>query len=689
MHKKLTVIGLMSGTSLDGVDVALVDFWEEKQRTRWQLRHFVTFPLPATLRQDILAAIRGTSLAQLGILDMRIGEFLAESTLKLLQTAGIAPSAIDLIGSHGLTIWHEPGKASIQLGEAAVLAERTGITTVADFRPADIAAGGQGAPLVPYVDQELYAEPDRTIALLNIGGIANITLLAKVPTQQHEPPLTKASLAFDTGPGNMIMDALCQHFWHEPYDRDGCHAVKGHIHEALLQELIAMPYFDHPPPKSTGRELFGEPFTRTLLARAQIHGLSPEDTLMTACALTAGTVAKAVRQHLPELPTALRVSGGGAHNPVLLQLLRAELPASEITILPDVDAKEALAFALLAYRVVWGQSNHVPVTTGARREVVLGKIVPGRNFHRILLRYQSTMPSFQAVLPLTEATHPATAQLDLLQSAELVALLAEDEYHVVQALEQVLPQIARAIDSIAERLRCGGKLFYVGAGTSGRLGVLDAVECPPTFSTPPQLVQAVLAGGYSALTQAVEGAEDDSTAGELDMAARRLTANDVVIGLSASGGAPYVDGALRYAKTLGCATLLLTCNLGQERPHIDHVIAPLVGPEILAGSTRLKAGTVTKLILNMLSTGTMVQLGKTYGNLMVDLHATNAKLRARARRILAMTCAVTPAQADELLSAAGGSVKVAVVMHRQGIDATMARTALESADGFLRSIIGD
>jgi len=267
--------------------------------------------------------------------------------------------------------------------------------------------------------------------------------------------------------------------------------------------------------------------------------------------------------------------------------------------------------------------------------------------------------------------------------------MAEEEYAIARAIEAVVPQLGEAVALVAARMSQGGRLFYLGAGTSGRLGVLDASECPPTFSTPPGLVHGLIAGGPEALVRAVEGAEDDWKQGAADLMSNNPTPYDTVVGLSASGGAPYVDGALRCAKKLGCATLLITCNPGQEREHIDLVIAPIVGPEVLSGSTRMKAGTATKVALNILSTGAMVRLGKCYGNLMVDLQASNEKLRGRAARILAAVAGVPAEEAADLLARAGGSVKVAIAMRRAGLDAEAARAALDRTGGSLRAILGD
>jgi N-acetylmuramic acid 6-phosphate etherase len=286
---------------------------------------------------------------------------------------------------------------------------------------------------------------------------------------------------------------------------------------------------------------------------------------------------------------------------------------------------------------------------------------------------------------LTERTLAASADLDLLAPLEAARLRHAQDLHAVAAVGAVLPQVAAAVELVAARLRGGGRLFYAGAGTSGRLGVLDAAECPPTFRSDPELVQGLIAGGPTAMFRAQEGAEDDPHAAAADLTARGLRAADALVGIAAGGTTPYVHGALRHARAAGAATIFLTCVQPlPDEPPADLVIRPLTGPEVLTGSTRLKAGTATKLVLNMLSTLVMVQLGKVYGNQMVDLRATNAKLRDRAERIVRALTGVDDAWARALLEEADGHVKLAILMQRRGVSADTARQMLAAADGHLR-----
>jgi N-acetylmuramic acid 6-phosphate etherase len=282
----------------------------------------------------------------------------------------------------------------------------------------------------------------------------------------------------------------------------------------------------------------------------------------------------------------------------------------------------------------------------------------------------------------TESRNPRSTHLDEMSPLEIVQLMNREDGEAVAAVATQAERIARAIDVIAERLARSGRLVYVGAGTSGRLGVLDATECPPTFSSPPEQVVGLIAGGPDALTRAVEGAEDHPEFGERDLRALNLGERDVLVGIATSGRTPYVLGAAEYARTVGAATIGLACNTDSElEPRVDLMICPVVGPEVLSGSTRLKAGTATKLVLNMLSTGAMVRLGKCYGNLMVDLRATNSKLRARTNRIVRLLTGVDAAAADALLKECGGELKTALVVQLGAFTPTDARTRLSEAGG--------
>ncbi|CAI0743502.1 N-acetylmuramic acid 6-phosphate etherase [Serratia proteamaculans] len=289
---------------------------------------------------------------------------------------------------------------------------------------------------------------------------------------------------------------------------------------------------------------------------------------------------------------------------------------------------------------------------------------------------------------VSETRNPATMGLDEMSTLEMVSCFNQEDRKVPEAIEKVLPAIAQAVDLAAAALKAGGRLIYLGAGTSGRLGVLDASECPPTFGVPHGMVIGLIAGGPGALLKAVEGAEDDAALGEADLVALDLTATDMVVGLAASGRTPYVIGALRYARQLGCATAAISCNPDSPIAHEAQVaISPVVGPEALTGSTRLKSGTAQKLVLNMLSTGAMVKLGKVYENLMVDVKATNVKLVDRACRIVVEATGAERSQAEAALTQTGFEVKPAILMILAGIDAEEAQQRLQQHDGYLRAAL--
>lgn len=290
----------------------------------------------------------------------------------------------------------------------------------------------------------------------------------------------------------------------------------------------------------------------------------------------------------------------------------------------------------------------------------------------------------------TERRNPRSTDIDVAEPLALVDLFVAEDLAVPAAIGRARLELARAIGLVEDAFRRGGRLFYVGAGTSGRLGVLDASECPPTFGTPPEMVQGIIAGGYDALMRSIEGAEDDPAAGRAAIDAREVTTLDVVVGIAASGSTPFVHAALARAGEIGARTVFLTCAVAPSavRESVDLVIPIVVGPEIVTGSTRLKAGTATKLALNILTTGAMVRIGKTYGNLMVDLQATNAKLRDRGERIVMEVLAVDRRAAREALNQAGGAVRTAIVMLHDGLTREGAEARLAEVDRRLRAIVG-
>ncbi|MBM3279666.1 MAG: anhydro-N-acetylmuramic acid kinase [Candidatus Handelsmanbacteria bacterium] len=374
--KSRRIAGLMSGTSADGIDAALVEVEGAGRGTRVKLLAFQTLPLEGELRQGVFSLFgEEGSLDELCRLNFALGAAFAEAALAVIAGAGLRPEEVDLIGSHGQTVRHLPqGRpaSTLQIGEPAVIAQRTGIPTIADFRPADMALGGQGAPLVPLVDFLLFNHGLRGRALLNIGGIANATIL---PAGGEAAQVW----AFDLGPGNALIDGAASHFsgGKERCDRDGRGAAAGQVDEGLLAGLLAHPFLHLPPPKSTGREEFGAGLLAEWITR---HQRSPADWLATLTAFTARAIAGGLERFaLSRTPVdEVWVSGGGAHNPVLMAMLQEALPGLKVGRLDElglsVDAKEAVAFAVLANETLMGRPGNLPSATGARRPAVLGKI---------------------------------------------------------------------------------------------------------------------------------------------------------------------------------------------------------------------------------------------------------------------------------------------------------------------------
>ena len=297
------------------------------------------------------------------------------------------------------------------------------------------------------------------------------------------------------------------------------------------------------------------------------------------------------------------------------------------------------------------------------------------------------MPETESI-PLTEQENSRTAQISSSPTQEILRLMNDEDAAVPLAISQVLADVTRAVDGVVQRLQTGGRLFYIGTGTSGRLGVLDASECPPTFGVSPDLVQAIIAGGYEACYRAVEASEDDEAAGPRDLQQRGFTRADVLVGIAASGRTPYTVGAVRYAREAGALTIAITCAPGSAITDAAEIsIVPVVGPEVIAGSTRMKAGTAQKLVLNMISTATMIRLGYVTGNRMTNVQTRNLKLQARAIRILMAESGLDEAAATKALAGAGGKLPVALVMARTGCDLSQANAALLDSGGVVSAAV--
>ena len=389
----MRVIGLMSGTSLDAIDAVLVDLTRDQEVLRLQVLAFTVEPFDAAVGEQVRALLppHAGSTAGVCAANVALGEALAAAAARVMRLADLPMHTVDLIASHGQTVYHQvaPGeiRSTLQIGSPAVIAERTGRTVIADFRPRDIAAGGQGAPLVPFLDLLLFADPRVHRAIQNIGGMANVTYL----------PRDGAALAFDTGPGNVLIDEAMRLLSNgaATFDRDGAMAAVGRVSETLLAEWLAHPFFRQPPPRSTGREEWGPREAERYIARAREHGLPAEDIVATLTALTARSIALAYRQHLGPVDEVV-VGGGGARNPALMEMLRAALPETPVRTAGefglDADAKEAVAFALLGYATLHGWPGNVPPATGATHPVVLGSITPGEGYRALLEQVLAAPP---------------------------------------------------------------------------------------------------------------------------------------------------------------------------------------------------------------------------------------------------------------------------------------------------------
>lgn len=391
------VIGLMTGTSVDAVDVALCEITPTTQSGTLNVRllAYQEQPYPAQLRRRVLELCQAKvcPLDELTELNFELGAALAEAVTSTLKIHNVRAEDIDLVASHGQTLYHlvEPARtlSTLQMGEAAVLAQRLGVTVVADFRVADMAAGGQGAPLVPYLDALLLGSDTTTRAVQNIGGIGNVTML---PADTG----IAGAYAFDTGPGNVLIDYGARYFSQGQfaYDHDGAMARAGQVDASIVASVLAHPYFQQPPPKTTGRELFGDAFAAQLITQAQQRQHSTADIMATLTTITAESIIQAYQRFGPPHIDEVIVSGGGSRNPVLMNYLSRGLPATRVTSSDSYglasDAKEALTFALLGYETLHGRTTNLPRCTGASTPVIQGKITPGKNYMKLLQQVSAT-----------------------------------------------------------------------------------------------------------------------------------------------------------------------------------------------------------------------------------------------------------------------------------------------------------
>jgi anhydro-N-acetylmuramic acid kinase len=650
--------GVMTGTALDGqIDVALI---RTDGETVSDFGPFRLQPAPAGLR-DLLArtlaearrwGFNGPEPAIFAQAEAALTRAQAEAVQALLEGAGLARPGI--VGFHGQTVLHRaaaPGRrgATRQLGDGALMAGLLDLPVAFDFRSADVAAGGQGAPLAPVYHAALLRASGcgPETAVLNLGGVANLTAWDGA----------QVVAGFDTGPANAPIDDWVRAHGLGEMDRDGRLARAGRVDEARLARLLAHPFFRRGFPKSLDRCDFGAEMAQ---------GLSAEDGAATLTAFACAAVGKAL-DLLPRRPRRLVVCGGGRRNPAMMAGLaeRAGVEAVPAEALGwRGDAIEAECFAFLAVRVLRGLPISFPATTGAPAPLRGGRIAWPR--------------------PATERAAPRFCGIEDWATPDLVAAILERQAAAVAAVQAAAPALARAIEAAAARLAGGGRLVTVGAGTSGRIALQDAVELGPTFGWPAERTVTLIAGGPEALLSAREGAEDQAPEAEAAIAAQEIGPSDVVIGVAASGRTPFTLAALRAARARGALTLALFNAPGAPMGLVaGHPILLDTGAEVIAGSTRMAAGTAQKAALNALTTGIMVRLGFVWRGRMVEMRPTNAKLTQRAAEMVAELTGAPPAAAAAALEAAGGRIKTAVVMLARGLDRAAAEAHLAAHGGIL------
>ena len=649
-------VGLMTGTVLDGnIDVALIRTDGERV-----LEHgpFRLIPAPeglVDLLQQTLAAARAWAFegAEPAIFAA------AEEALTRAQAAAVQalidevrPGPIGIVGFHGQTVLHRapapgrPGRTR-QLGDGALMAELLGLPVAFDFRSHDVAMGGQGAPLAPVYHAALLAGAGPETAVLNLGGVGNLTWADG----------QGGLIAFDTGPANAPINDWMRRHGLGAMDRDGALALAGKVDEGRLAALLDHPYFAKPAPKSLDRFDFSD---------AMAEGLSPADGAALLTAFAAGAVARGLA-HLPTRPERLVVCGGGRHNPALMAELAARTGARIIpaeTLGWRGDAIEAECFAFLALRTLRDLPISFPATTGAPRPLTGGRIAWPK--------------------PATERAAPRFAGLERWSTPDMADAMLEGQAAAIAAVQAARAPIAAAIDAAAARLASGGRMITLGAGTSGRIAMQDMAELRPTFDWPSARAIALMAGGASAFTQAREGAEDAGPDAIAALDEIGTGAGDVVIGLAASGGTPFTLAGLKHAHRRGALTIALYNSAHAPMAYAaDHPILLATGAEVIAGSTRMKAGTAQKAALNILTTGVMVKLGYVWRGKMVEMRPTNAKLQRRAEAMVAELTDAAPDAARAALEQADGAIKLAVVMLTLSMDAPAARAHLARHGGIL------
>lgn len=669
------VLGAMTGTSCDGLDLALVRIVGRGLDLRADLLAGCSQGYPDGLRQELLAIAAGAARSAQDWCALR--QTLAQLHVKAADQL-CAGKNLDLASIHGQTVFHRP-PLSWQLIDLPLLAAGLGAPVVGDLRAADLAAGGQGAPITPLADLLLFGAAHESRAVVNLGGFCNITVLPV----GRDPAQVRGR---DVCACNQILDGLARQRLGQAFDGDGAVASRGRIDAVALAAVRALL-----AAQSAGRRSLGSGDEMLAHVASALADLPDSDALATACAAIAATIAK-------ELAGSDRVliAGGGWRNACLKTELRAACtapvaPTDELGVAGTF--REAAEMAVLGALCQDGYPITLAQVTGAAGPAPVAGVwaFPPRprttkaaNPPRPAPTHVAESPAPGEALPpdrgsvLTEQRHPMTGDLHAVSPAQLLIRLHAIDDEIQPALAAALPALTGFLEAVAPGFRRGGRLIYVGAGTSGRLGVLDASEAPPTFLVPPGRIVGIIAGGDGALRRSSEGKEDDPDGAVQELTALGLGPDDAVLGIAAGGTTPYPRGAVSWAAALARppVTGLLSCAPCSTPPGCQHLIVVATGPEALTGSTRMKAGTATKLALNRLSTALMVLDGRVYENLMVAVSASNVKLRDRAARIIAALTGLDRPASFTLLDAAAGRVAIAVLMHRRCLDRVAAEALL-------------
>ncbi len=697
------VVGAMTGTSIDGLDVALVEVVGSGLGLRARMVRGRTAGLGALgERLRAMAEQKPMGAGEMARLGWELGALHTRVIGELLEEAG--GDGVGLVCAHGQTVYHEP-PVSWQLLDAEAMARGLGRAVVFDLRGADLAMGGQGAPITPMADWALLRCEAEARSVVNLGGFCNVTVL---PTgnEGDRSAWVRAVRGFDVCVCNQVIDEAARRGLGRGIDGGGAAALRGRAHGEATGELGLALAVQHGARRSLGTGDEGAAWAAKWSGR-----MCGEDLARSACEAVGRVIGEALgksggRRWL--------LAGGGTRNAALVGAIRraaGEIPV-EMTDDHGVPAeyREAICMAVLGALCEDGVSITIPGVTGrGEGECVAGRWV--RSVRGAAPAGHGAEAGGRGSLAATgregeishdrgglgtERRNARSMRLDRLGALECVRLINEEEATVAAVVGRAAEAIARFVEDVEARMRAakvagcgggGGRLVYIGAGTSGRLGVLDASECPPTFQTPEGMVVGIIAGGDAALRRSSEGREDEREGAWAELDRLGIGAFDSVLGIAAGGTTAYVLGALERAAELGALTGLLTCAAVESPRCVRHHILLETGAEVVTGSTRMKAGTVTKMALNAISTTLMVRLGKVYENLMVDLRASNAKLRDRAARIVAELCSATREEAIGLLGAAGGSVKAAVVMRRARVSLEEAERRLEEAGGSLRAAL--